>query len=123
MSSYSANKQASNGMIDNTSNFAGSSLLENYGNYIGGIVNVGWLVAAYYLFMHIHKQKIIKNIHYLGPASLVLLSIADNIYYFKATKTADTKKNVNSIYANIAFIPIYISILIFAIMVASKGAF
>ena len=71
--------------------------------------------------MNIRKEKVINKYHYAGPALLVLLAISDNIYYITAKKTPDNMKTVNSIYANIAFIPIYISIFILAIMVASKG--
>jgi len=121
MNSYDPNKQASSGMINGAGSFAGSTFLGNYGNYIGGIVNIAWFVCAYYLFIYIRKEKVINKYHYAGPALLVLLAISDNIYYITAKKTPETKKTVNSIYANIAFIPIYISILILAIMVASKG--
>jgi hypothetical protein len=121
MNSYDPNKQASSGMINGAGSFAGSTFLGNYGNYIGGIVNIAWLVCAYFLFMNMRKEKVINKYHYAGPALLVLLAISDNIYYITAKKTPDNMKTVNSIYANIAFIPIYISILILAIMVASKG--
>jgi hypothetical protein len=120
---YNPNAQASSGLIEGSGSFALGSLLKNYGNYIGGIVNIAWFVCAYYLFIHIRKEKVINKYYYLGPVLLVLLPIIDTLYYFKATKTPETKKTVNSIYANIAFIPIYIAILIFAVMVGTNGRF
>jgi hypothetical protein len=122
-SNYNPKTQASSGLIEGTGTFALSTFLGNYGNYIGGIVNIVWFVCAYYLFIYIRKEKVINKYHYLGPILLVLLPIIDNLYYFTAKKTPETKKTVNSIYANIAFIPIYIAILIFAIMMGTNGRF
>ena len=73
--------------------------------------------------MNIRKEKVINKYHYASPALLVLLAISDNIYYFTAKRNPDNTKTVNSIYANIAFIPIYIAILIFAVMVGTNGRF
>jgi len=121
-----ANSQSSTMLLNNTANLATGTFLEEYGSYLGGIVNICWIPLAIYLFLHIRKindNDHYKKFYYAGPILLILLFVVDNIYYFTATKTPATKANVNSTYANIAFIPIYIAIFMLAMMVASHARF
>ena len=58
---YNPYAQPSSGLIEGTGSFALSTFLEDYGNYIGGIVNIAWFFCAYYLFIYIRKEKVINK--------------------------------------------------------------
>ena len=118
------------GVADATQSVATSGLFKKYGNLLGGSFSLLWTVLAIYSFYHIHgldqDDHPRKNYYWISPIILLILVIVANIYYFNAKNKVKDNDNeqtasINTIYANILLIPIYLIVIgICVLLIISK---
>jgi len=119
--------KASTDLVDAAKTAASSEFLGKNGHYIGGALSVLWTIISFisiYFIKSIDKTKVPnKNYFWIGPIVGLLLVLIANGYYFGLTsKPKDEKElnEINSVYANISLIPIYLIIIAFVILLVIR---
>lgn len=123
MSTYRNNRSGSR-LVSATQAAVSSGFLKDYGNYVGGTLSFLWVSLAVYSMYVIYKtdgtKEPNKKYYWVGPGITLLLVLIANIYYFRAKNRIskiNELKSVNSTYANIALIPLYLIIVGFGLLI------
>jgi hypothetical protein len=97
---------------------ANSSFLEKNGHIVGVMLAISYLcITAYIIKEFKDKEELVKNkLLMAGLAALVIIALSTLLYYAK-NKDDEDKAKINSTVANIALIPLYITIAIIAIVI------
>lgn len=111
--------KSQNSVISGIDNIMSSNFFQNYGNYIGYILSIIWTFVAIYLPIYIKETE--NKIDYqviIFSILIMVINLSANVYFFyKKNKTVpedekiEMDKKINSTYANITLIPIYLIIL------------
>lgn len=112
------NVQVASGLVSVTSDVATSQFFKNNGNYIGGVSSLLMIVITIFLALTINKNN--RIFYMTGIVANILLIVIANAYYFYAknkTTKPDDLTSINSIYANVSLIPIYLLIFGLGIMI------
>lgn len=112
------NAQAASRLVSVTSNVATSQFFKNNGNYIGGVSSLLMIVITIFLALTINKNN--RIFYMTGIVANILLIVIANAYYFYAknkTTNPDDLTSINSMYANVSLIPIYLLIFGLCIMI------
>jgi hypothetical protein len=113
---------AKNNIIDGTVNSLGdignSDTLATYGFTIGTFINIIWIGLGVYLINEKNHIDILKSekwhTQYL-PSILLFLTVIGDIIYYNYSK--QNEKDKNTYYANISLAPIYITIVVFLMLI------
>jgi len=110
---------AAAGMAGRTAELATGSFLQNNGGMVGGLLSIIWTALTIYVITETMVMKetnqMFKNkmFIYVGAVIVLLGTLINNIHFIT---NKNESKDKNSTYANVALIPIYIIILVLAIV-------
>lgn len=108
-------------VASDTVSFATGTFLENYGNAVGIISSLAWIgVSILIIYLTIidkkntedPKDKINKLVTYVCCSIVIIGTILNNYFFITSDKK---KEDRNSIYSNVALIPLYITIAVIVI--------
>jgi hypothetical protein len=115
---------AINNIIDGTANsigdFGNSDIITTYGFIIGTFINIVWIGLGIYLIeekSNIDWFKTDKWYTYAPSIALFLTAIGNMIFYYYSKQD---KKDKDTYYANISLTPLYISIIIFLMLIPNR---